>query len=123
MKLIVKTTFVLGLLLGLGACEQSAKAPKQHAAIPPAAITLAQAEEIFDYAYPLVIMKISQDMMFTAPFRPQSHPNHIIMFKRLAMPQNRAVVLGNRNTLYSVGWVDLSKGPVLFEIPDMSERY
>ncbi|MEM7002685.1 MAG: DUF1254 domain-containing protein, partial [Pseudomonadota bacterium] len=29
----------------------------------------------------------------------------------------------NRNTLYCVGWVDLSQGPVVFEIPDMGERY
>lgn len=86
-------------------------------------ISDAEAQQIYDYAYPLVIMKISQDLMFTVPIRERSVPNHFIHFKRLAMPQNRAVVLGNRNTLYSVGWIDLSKGPVVFEIPDMGERY
>lgn len=88
-----------------------------------ASISETEAQKIFDYAYPLVIMKISQDLMFTVPIRPRSVPNHFIHFKRLAMPQNRAVVLGNRNTLYSVGWIDLSKGPVLFDIPDMGDRY
>ena len=53
--------------------------------------------------------------MFTVPSRPGGHPNHFIMFNKLAQPENTAVVLGNRNTLYCVGWIDLSKGPVLFE--------
>ncbi len=87
------------------------------------AISELEAQQIFDYAYPQVIMKISQDLMFTVPIRKRSVPNHFIHFKRLAMPQNKAVVLGNRNTLYSVGWIDLSKGPVVFEIPDMGDRY
>ena len=47
--------------------------------------------------------------MFTVPFRDESHPNEFIMFKNLAKPENKAVVLGNRNTLYCVGWIDLSK--------------
>ena len=113
------------MFLGLWGCGQSQQAASESAAPKQstALLTTAETEAIFDYAYPLVIMKISQDMMFTVPFRPASHPNHFIHFKRLAMPKNRAVVLGNRNTLYSVGWVDLSKGPVRFEIPDMGERY
>lgn len=101
-------------------------APAAQATEPPATsqpLTQAQAETIFDYAYPLVVMKKSQDVMFTVPFRERSVPNHFIHFKRLAQPHNRAVVLGNRNTLYSVGWVDLSKGPVVFEVPDMGDRY
>ncbi|MEL7540272.1 MAG: DUF1254 domain-containing protein [Pseudomonadota bacterium] len=84
---------------------------------------LTEAEAIFDYAYPLVIMKISQDLMLTVPIRPRTTPNHFIHFRRLAQPEQRAVVLGNRNTLYSVGWLDLSAGPVVFEIPDMGDRY
>ena len=86
-------------------------------------ISVSDAEAIFDYAYPLVIMKISQDLMQTVPIRPRTTPNHFIHFRRLAQPEQRAVVLGNRNTLYSVGWLDLSKGPVVFTIPDMGDRY
>lgn len=91
--------------------------------ITQADISIADAEAIFDYAYPLVIMKISQDLMLTVPIRPRTTPNHFIHFRRLAQPEQRAVVLGNRNTLYSVGWLDLSQGPVVFEIPDMADRY
>lgn len=125
MKLSLQAATAILVLQGLLGCEQSQEAPSSSKANskPVPALSVQDAEAIFDYAYPLVIMKISQDMMFTAPFRPPSHPNQFIHFKRLAMPKNRAVVLGNRNTLYSVGWVDLSKGPVHFEIPDMGSRY
>lgn len=87
------------------------------------AFTVDKAEQIFDFAYPLVIMKLSQDLMLNNPLRDKSVPNEFIMFKELAKPENKAVVLGNRNTLYCVGWVDLSKGPVVFDIPDMGDRY
>lgn len=90
---------------------------------PMSTISVKDAETAFDYAYPLVIMEISQDLMLVNPMRPSQKPNQLILFKQLAQPQNRAVVLGNRNTLYTVGWIDLSKGPVIFTFPDMGERY
>jgi len=30
---------------------------------------------------------------------------------------------GNRDTLYTVGWLDLSKGPQVLHVPDMDGRY
>lgn len=112
---------LVGLFNLLAACRN--EVPFAPVSVEEAGIKLAEAEAIYDYAYPLVIMKISQDMMFTIPFRDKAWPNKFIHFKNLAGPKNKAVVLGNRNTLYSVGWVDVGAGPVLFEIPDMGERY
>lgn len=110
---------------GLAACSNPAAPPAEPDAATPieSDLSLDDAKAIYDYAYPLVIMKISQDLMLTVPLRPRTTPNHFIHFSRLAQPEQRAVVLGNRNTLYSVGWLDLSKGPVVFEIPDMNDRY
>lgn len=120
MKKTVATVMSALLTVALISCSKSDEpVPYQQ----DAAITGHEAETIFDFAYPLVLMQITQDLMFTVPFRDQSHPNRFIMFSELAKPENKAVVLGNRNTLYCVGWVDLSKGPVLFEIPDMGARY
>ena len=113
----IPIALLCGLLAG---CSESTR-PVPY--LEDAEVTGEQAEQIFDYAYPLVLMQITQDLMFTVPFRQKSHPNKFIMFDELAKPENQAVVLGNRNTLYCVGWVDLSKGPVIFEIPDMGERY
>ena len=86
-------------------------------------LSLKSAEAFYDYAYPMVMMKISQDLMLTSPLRQNQNTNQFIMFKQLAQPENTAVVLGNRNTLYCVAWIDLSDGPVLFEIPKMNNRY
>ena len=41
------------------------------------------AEKIYDYAYPMVLMKITQDMIFTAPFRDKTHPNQFLMIKKM----------------------------------------
>lgn len=110
--------FVMALVL-VSACDST----DRQAVNAEIELTQAQAEAIFDYAYPLVIMRVSQDLMMTVPFRDKTVPNHFIHLNELARPDQRAVVLGNRNTLYSVGWLDLSAGPVLFEIPDMGDRY
>ena len=31
--------------------------------------------------------------------------------------------IGNRDTLYTIGWLDLSKGPQILHVPDMAGRY
>lgn len=81
------------------------------------------AQTLADYAYPLVIMKISRDLMVNSSLRQKTTDNHLILFTQLAQPENTAVVLGNRDTLYTVAWIDLSKGPVAFSTPDMGDRY
>ena len=84
MKSIVTgvATALWGLLAACGAVEQQQPSDVQHkeqSADP--SLTVPEAQAIFDYAYPLVIMKISQDLMLTAPLRPQTSPNHFIHFK------------------------------------------
>lgn len=116
-----KQLLLLALFICLLAGCHQPKEPQSYVGGAP--ISGEEAEQIFDYAYPLVLMQVTQDLMFSVPFRERSHPNNFIMFDELAKPKNQAVVLGNRNTLYCVGWVDLSKGPVVFEIPDMGDRY
>jgi hypothetical protein len=121
LKLVPMKYFLLLLITLLSACDSSIdSSPLPYSADAP--ISGAEAEDIFDYAYPLVLMQVTQDLMFTVPFRPDSHPNQFIMFDELAKPKNQAVVLGNRNTLYFVGWVNLNKGLVAFEIPNMGSR-
>ncbi|HEX6800488.1 MAG TPA: DUF1254 domain-containing protein [Ktedonobacterales bacterium] len=36
---------------------------------------------------------------------------------------NDLLSTGNRDTLYTVGWLDLSKGPQVLHVPDMAGRY
>ncbi len=38
-------------------------------------------------------------------------------------PSNNLLSTGNHDTLYTVGWLDLSKGPEVLHVPDMAGRY
>jgi hypothetical protein len=43
----------------------------------------------------------------------------------LAAPSQSNILegTGNRDTLYTIGWLDLSKGPQVLHVPDMAGRY
>jgi hypothetical protein len=40
-----------------------------------------------------------------------------------ASSSNNLLSTGNADTLYTVGWLDLSKGPQVLHVPDMADRY
>ncbi len=45
---------------------------------------------------------------------------------RVALPPGSSKLMSygtNRDTLYVVGWLDLSKGPLILHVPDMNHRY
>jgi hypothetical protein len=115
--LLSASTAILTLSMTLGHSAQVKNVAVENQSPEQLAQTLA------DYAYPFVIMKISRDLMLNSGLRQKTTDNHLILFKQLARPENTAVVLGNRDTLYTVDWIDLSKGPVAFSIPDMGDRY
>ncbi|GMG93135.1 DUF1254 domain-containing protein [Cupriavidus metallidurans] len=49
--------------------------------------------------------------------------NHVIRPRQLLGPQHRQVVTPNNDTLYTNAWIDLSRGPVVLEVPDFNGRY
>lgn len=58
------------------------------------------------YAYPLVLTKATQ--------LSQNIPdNHFVHFRKLPSPSNRDIVRPNRDTMYSIAWLNLNKGPIL----------
>ena len=68
------------------------------------------------YAYPLVLTKatqLSQNM-------PDNHFGH---FRKLPSPSNRDIVRPNRDTMYSIAWLNLNKGPILLTVPETLDRY
>ena len=45
---------------------------------------------------------------------------------RVSLPPGSSKLMSygtNRDTLYVVGWLDLSKGPLVLHVPDMGDRY
>ena len=49
--------------------------------------------------------------------------NQFSHVRRLADPSERTVVAPNHDTLYSLAWLDLGPGPMVFSHPDMGKRY
>jgi len=84
------------------------------------------AEEAYIYFYPLVIMDVSRKhftnieagkMFARGPMNTFSHA-------RTFPPATfRGATHANFDTLYSVGWLDLAKEPVVISVPDTHGRY
>jgi hypothetical protein len=97
----------------------------QAQAVSPAEIQ-AIAQEAYIYFYPLVIMDVSRKhftnveagkMFARGPMNTFSHA-------RTFPPATfRGATHANFDTLYSVGWLDLTKEPVIMSVPDTHGRY
>jgi hypothetical protein len=102
----------------------------QQAAMPAIGLTDEEAQSIaqeaYIYFYPLVLMDVSRkhftnieaDKMFgRGPMNTFSHA-------RTFPPATfRGATHANFDTLYSVGWLDLTKEPVVISVPDTQGRY
>lgn len=86
----------------------------------------ALAAEAYAYLYPLVTMEITRRQMTNAapgavPGRgPMNAFTHIRAFPTAEF---RAVVRPNFDTLYTLAWLDLSRGPIVVSTPDTGGRY
>lgn len=100
----------------------------QAAALDPEAV-LAQAAGLqgFIYGYPIVDMLKQQhaETHRVRPGQPVAAPiNTIAVYPGVLTPATQGELrAANSDTLYLNAWIDLSKGPVLLEVPDMDGRY
>ena len=116
----------LGSALAVAALLAAGSPVAVHAAEP---ITEATAHAIgvqaYVYLYPLVTMDITRRQLtniaraegISAP------PNSFANIPEFPSATMRAVVRPNFDTLYSSGWVDLTKEPVIVSAPDTGGRY
>ncbi|MBV8667175.1 MAG: DUF1254 domain-containing protein [Burkholderiaceae bacterium] len=80
------------------------------------------------YGYPLITADVSERVM-TSPEAQAAHRMGSALVNHLAhgrtFPDHRFtdVVAPNADTLYSIAWLDLSKGPMLLRLPDMHGRW
>jgi hypothetical protein len=77
------------------------------------------------YFYPLVTMDITRKQLTNAePGKGLSGPmNSFANALEYPAADMKAVVRPNFDTLYSSGWLDLTKEPVIVSVPDTSGRY
>ncbi|HVP29429.1 MAG TPA: DUF1254 domain-containing protein [Myxococcota bacterium] len=96
----------------------SAFAPARGAAALTPAEAKKLGEEVYLYAYPLVLMDVSRAVM-TA----KTPANAFDSMRRFPDASSTDVVSPNADTLSSSAWLDLSHEPVVLSVPDMGKRY
>jgi len=109
-----------GWLLLVGVLTGSATS-----AAPAAAEVEALAAEAYVFGYPLVLMDISRQVM-TAVAKPETSRAPVNQFndsQEFPDPSFTSVVSPNADTLYSMSWIDLSKGPIVLSLPNTGDRY
>jgi hypothetical protein len=116
------------LICGTVAWPLAARA--QQSAMPGSGLTAEEAQSIaqeaYIYFYPLVLMDVSRkhftnieaDKMFGRG------PMNTFAHARTFPPATfRGATHANFDTLYSVGWLDLTKEPVVISVPETQGRY
>ena len=72
------------------------------------------AERAYIYAYPLVLVEVTRGTALL---------NRLTHAQQFPVPASRNVIRPNADTLYSTSWIDLSREPILIEVPDSKDRY
>lgn len=106
----------------LVACGKSAPPPPPKIEAPPAPAVNEEmkrlATEVYVYAYPLVVMDITKQVMTAkAPINTFQHR------RTFADASSTDVVNPNVDTLSSQAWLDLARGPIVLSVPDTRDRY
>ena len=103
-------------------CGKSAPPPPPKIEAPPAPAANEDvkrlATEIYVYAYPLVVMDLTKQVMIAkTPLNTFQH--------RRAFPDASStdVVNPNVDTLSSQAWLDLAREPIVLSVPDTRDRY
>lgn len=133
MKMNVKRVFLLFATLtfvmnGISLVASAKEPPKAMGQINQSRQNLAYSlgVQAYIYGYPLVVMERTRQLLSFAPgegtvdFTVSNVFTHI---DELATPESKAVVSPNVDTIYSIAWLDLSKGPVVLKVPDTHDRY
>ena len=84
------------------------------------------AREAYIYFYPLVTMDITRRQMTNREHDEQQGRGLMNTFthaRTFPDADFKGVVCPNFDTLYSSGWVDLTKEPIIISVPDTSDRY
>jgi hypothetical protein len=99
-----------------------AASPEVRASGVALSITPQEAREIaaeaYIFFYPLVSMDVTRRQMAN-----QGVMNQFSHLRAVPNAKFRDVVRSNFDTLYSVAWLDLTKGPVIISVPDTHGRY
>ena len=114
---------ITALIIGATGCT-----PKQEsssAGSPGLAEAVSTATDAYVYGYPLITMDMTRRRLtnVTAPDASHAPMGQLLRLRTYPPVDNHAVTAPNADTLYTMAWLDLSKEPWIFGIPDMGDRY
>ncbi len=83
------------------------------------------AEDAYIYGYSLITTEVTRMQMSNVRKADETHApmNSFLNIKRYPPANYRGVSAPNADTLYSLGWLDLGKEPMVFSHPDMGKRF
>ena len=111
--------------MGLLAVTAAGMTPTSRAAGIGKDEAFAVGVEAYIYGYPLVTMEMTRRLMtnVSAPQGKLAPMGQFANLRTYPSPSDKAVTAPNADTLYSLAWLDLSKEPYIFTIPDAEDRY
>ncbi|MFA6119187.1 MAG: DUF1254 domain-containing protein [Parachlamydiales bacterium] len=117
-KTIIFSSFLLAGIMFLSSCSKSNKIPSKN-----------EIENIavdgYIYGYPLVTIEMTRQVLTntnsaTNGKAPMGQFNHLRNFPNSSF---KDITAPNADTLYSIAFLDLSKGSYVLHIPNMEDRY
>jgi hypothetical protein len=114
----------LGLILGLSLCPVLSLAAQAQSAITEQEAQ-SIARDAYIYFYSLVTMDVTRKQLTNVePGKGVGAPmNALFSFPAFPTADMRQVVRPNFDTLYTVGYLDLTKEPMVVSVPDTGGRY
>jgi hypothetical protein len=111
------------LLLLLTACTENK--PAEQAKSPGVEEAVSTAVDAYIYGYPLVTMDMTRRQVtnVAAPDATHAPMGQLVRFRTYPPADMHTVTAPNADTLYTTAFVDVSKEPWIFSIPDMGDRY
>ena len=109
-------------MVGGSGCNST---PKQESEAPGLAEAVSTATDAYIYGYPLVTMDMTRKRLTNVASPDAAHApmGQLLKLRTYPAVDNHAVTAPNADTLYTIAWLDLSKEPWIFGIPDMGDRY
>lgn len=96
-----------------------------HAALKPQEVERI-ALQSYLYLYPLVLMDVTRRQMTNMPDGEMPGRGPMMQFvhmREFPSADFKEVVRPNFDTLYSLAWVDVSREPVILEVPEVKDRF
>jgi len=116
----------LSLLLAVCAALLGCSQPETKTASQPGVEqAVSDAVDVYIYGYPLVTMDMTRKFITNyATIQGNRGPmGQIIKYRTYPAVDDHAVTAPNADTLYTTAFIDVSKEPWVFSIPDMGDRY